>query len=206
MLNLPLMQYNFHIIQPHLFEKFIGYLICVDSIHLPNFKQIVLSYLAGNMRNSNKINIFLFFLHAFLLERFSFCKPLFAFVKKSISDFKIISGQLISFSSILANRYMYNFIYQYIYNTLHIEKGFIGFSIADTAQYNNFGSLNIISQNMFSFPMMYDLLDEFEVVFPEYESNICVTFILSTKNVLCLLVYLSHFQFPLNDLIYYKFY
>lgn len=205
MLNLSLMQYNSYIIQPHLSEKFIGYLIYTNSICLPNFKQVVLHYVATNISDFKKMNIFFFFLHAFLLERFSFHKPLFSLVKKSISDFKIISGQLIGFNSIIMGKYMYNFIYQYIYNTLHIEKGFDGFSV-DRVQYNSFGSLSIISQNVFSFPMMYDLLDEFETIFSDYETNICINFLLSTKNILCLLVYLSHFQFPLNDLIYYRFY
>lgn len=205
MLNLSLMQYNFYIVQPHLFEKFIGYLIRTNSVCLPNFKQIVLHYIANSACNSKKMNVFFFFLHAFLLERLSFHKPLFSLVKESISDFKIISGQLIGFNSILLGKYMYNFIYQYIYNTLYIEKGFNGFSL-DRSQYINFGSLNIISQNIFSFPMMDDLLDEFEVIFPECESNLCITFLLSTKNVLCLLIYLSHLQFPLNDIIYYRYY
>lgn len=206
MLNTSLMQYNFHIVQPHLFEKFIGYLFNnYYEIDLPNFKQLVLNYTGINIRNSRKVKIFYFFLHAFLLERFSFHKPLKALVKKSISDFKILSGQLIGFSSILTNRCMYSFISQYMYYTLHIEKGFTGLS-TDIVQYNNFGSLNIISQNIFAFPMLFDLVDEFESIFPEYESNIGINVILSTKSVICMLIYFSHLQFPLKDFFYYKYY
>jgi len=206
MMLLPLMQYNMYVVQPHLFEKLVGYFSNNVFSSLPNFKQLVLNYRSTSIRNLTKFNLFRFFLHFFLLERISFSKSKFIFVKNSISDFKIAHGQVSGFSAIMRDAFMYNFIYQYMYNNIHLEKNFLGLSIDRRIYSTNFGSISMLIQDFFTLPMVVDFVDVFEELFPEYESSIGVNISLSTYNILCIFLYFSHLQFPLNDLIYYQYY
>lgn len=205
MLSLSLMQYDIFIVQPHLFEKLVGYLLLDVFSTLPNFKQIVLNYTSNSIRNLKKHNLLRFFLHYFLLERLTFNKPKFILVKDSISDFKIISGQVSGFNVIIHGLCMYNFIHQYMYNSFYAEKNFLGLSI-DNICLNNFGSISMLLRNFFTMPMVLDFINSFEELFSEYEPNIGINISLSTKSILCIFIYFSHLQFPLNDSIYYQFY
>lgn len=205
MLIIPLMQYDFYIVQPHLFEKLVGFISFNNSYVLPVFKQIVLNYTSSNIKFVNKNNFFRLYMYMYFFERITFNKPIFNFAKNSISDFKINLGQLIGFNSILYKNNMYNFLYQYLHTSMVAERNFIGSSFSKI-NFINFGSLNILFKSLFSLPMVSDLIDMFEELYVGNESYVNMNFLISNENILCIFFYLTHLQFPLNDLIYYQYY
>lgn len=199
--------YNRYIVRFHLVEKlFAYYLYNSDKCNLfVDFLSVAIQYNDSSIWHSNKIRqLVLHLFYAFFLEKIVCGRVKPCFVRRSIANFKIVSGQLLGFAVYLHRiKYLYNFICQYLLYNILSDKGFQGIVFLYHCFNFNYGFINLIVNNLYSFPIISMYFERINEFIPNCQMTFSVSISLSTKNILGILMFFSHLQVPLRSEDYY---
>jgi len=203
--------YNKYFIQFHLLEKLVVYCNIANGsmVRLPivDFRQISAYYSSNYSSTKNKFSgILKHLFHAFFFEKM-FCKQVSpVFVHTSISDFKILSGQLSGFSVNIFNKCLiHNFLSQYWLANLLSEKGFSGLVFCSRSLSSCFGFINFAVHNIYIFPEIMLYFERISELIPNFQMFFNVNVGISTGNIWGIILFFTHIQIPLHINRYYEY-
>lgn len=204
----PFIHYGKYIVRFHLVEKLFSYYLfkgCTCNLFI-DFQSLTIHYSGKGVLYTSKLRqLVVYLFYAFFLEKVSCVHVSPCFVHKSIANFKVLAGQLLGFSVRLNRiKYLYNFVCQYLLYNVLSDKGFTGVVFNHRCFNSNYGFVNFVVSNLYSFPAVATYFESINEFIPNCQVTFSINLVLSTKNILGIMLFFSHWQVPLRADTYYN--